>query len=70
MRWLLIVKLAHDIAAVINRDPAVRGLLKVAFWRITMSLAEIIIPTASLGAISTAGWRPREPVMKLASTAP
>ncbi|HUW26125.1 MAG TPA: glycogen/starch/alpha-glucan phosphorylase [Gallionella sp.] len=53
----LIIKLANDMADIINNDPAVRGLLKLAFIpNYDVSTASIIIPAANLSQqISTAG---------------
>ncbi|HEX7782868.1 MAG TPA: glycogen/starch/alpha-glucan phosphorylase [Sphingobium sp.] len=53
----LIIKLANDVARVVNHDPAVQGLLKLQFVpNYNVSMAEVMIPAANLSEqISTAG---------------
>jgi len=53
----LIIKLASDVARIVNRDPVTRGQLRVVFLpNYNVSLAEAIIPAADLSQqISTAG---------------
>jgi len=51
------IKLIHDIASIVNRDPTLQGRLRVAFLpNYSVSLAEVIMPAADLSVqISLAG---------------
>src|SRR5689334_12077709 len=53
----LVIKLIHDVAKVVNNDPTVRNILKIAFVpNYSVSLAELIIPATDVSEqISTAG---------------
>ncbi|MFL1460976.1 glycogen/starch/alpha-glucan phosphorylase [Roseococcus sp. DSY-14] len=56
-RAKLVIKLAHDVARVVNRDPTMRDRLKLVFLpNYNVSLAEVMVPACDLSEqISTAG---------------
>ena len=59
----LIIKLANDVAKVVNTIRRRATCCSVVFLpNYNVSLAEVIIPAADLSEqISTAGWKPRAP---------
>ncbi len=59
----LIIKLANDVAKVVNSDPVTRKLLQIVFIpNYNVSLAEAIIPAADVSSRSRRrGWRRRAP---------
>ena len=59
----LTLKLINDVANVVNQDPSVRGLLKIALLpNYNVTLAEVIMPAADLSEQSRPpAWKRRAP---------